>query len=271
MTLRILDACCGVGGATRGYKLALPDCHVTGVDIDPQPDYVGDAFVQGDAVAYVREHGSEYDFIHASWPCQYSCALTKGTNKGRVYPNLIPAGRRAQQSTGRPWVIENVAGAEIRKDLRLCGDMFRRPDGSYELAVMRHRYFEFSPDLSVPQPRHPAPVRRVAGRGPTASGSPAPISRCTAGAAARAVSRSGVRRWGSTGRGSAGRSRRRSRRRTRGTSRSACSGSGGRRFRGRCSRRVRPRDRPPGRRDPACDPRPGRAAPPACGSARHPR
>jgi len=163
MTLRILDACCGVGGATRGYKLAIPDCHVTGVDIEPQPEYVGDAFVQGDAVEYVREHGHEYDFIHASWPCQYSCALTKGTNKGRVYPNLIPAGRAAQRSTGRPWVIENVAGAEIRKDLRLCGDMFRRPDGSYELAVMRHRFFEFSAGLSVPQPRHPAPVRRVAG------------------------------------------------------------------------------------------------------------
>lgn len=163
MSLHILDACCGVGGATRGYKLAAPDCHVTGVDIDPQPDYIGDAFIQGDAVEYVREYGAEYDFIHASWPCQYSCALTKGTNKGRVYPNLIPTGRAAMQSTGRPWVIENVAGAEIRKDLRLCGDMFRRPDGSYELAVIRHRFFEFSPGLTVPQPRHAAHRGRVAG------------------------------------------------------------------------------------------------------------
>ena len=84
MTFRVLDLCCGVGGATRGYQLA--GCHVTGVDISAQPDYCGDAFIQADALEYCREH----DFIHASWPCQAHSALTKGTNKGRMYPDLIP-------------------------------------------------------------------------------------------------------------------------------------------------------------------------------------
>jgi site-specific DNA-cytosine methylase len=155
--LKLLDACCGAGGAGGaggGYKRA--GFHVTGVDIEPQPDYCGDVFMQGDAIEYIREHGHEYDFIHASWPCQASSALTKGTNRGRVYPQLIPPGRAAMEATGRPWVIENVAGAPIRKDLMLCGEMFG-------LGVLRHRFFEFSAGVMVPQPVHPAHRGRVAG------------------------------------------------------------------------------------------------------------
>ena len=37
---RLLDLFCKAGGATRGYQLA--GFHVTGVDIEPQPHYVGD-------------------------------------------------------------------------------------------------------------------------------------------------------------------------------------------------------------------------------------
>jgi hypothetical protein len=152
--IRVLDACCGVGGATRGYQLA--GFHVTGVDIAEQPDYCGDAFIQADAVEYVRAHGSEYDFIHASWPCQAYCCLTRGTNFGRVYPELIVPGRLAQMSTGRPWVIENVPGAPIRRDMRLCGEMF-------DLAVLRHRFFEFSHPSTMDQPAHRAHRGRVTG------------------------------------------------------------------------------------------------------------
>lgn len=153
---RILDLCCGVGGATRGYQLA--GAIVTGVDINPQPDYCGDEFIQADAIEYLRRTGAAgFDFIHASWPCQASCALTTGTNKGREYPQLIPAGRDAMNATGKPWVIENVAGAPIRKDLMLCGDMFG-------LAVIRHRWFEFSEwTLRIPQPPHGKHRGRVAG------------------------------------------------------------------------------------------------------------
>lgn len=156
----LLDACCGAGGATVGYQRA--GFLVMGVDIEPQPDYPGDAFHQGDAVEFVRRWGHLFDFIHGSWPCQKYCALTNGTNtvvvsdERRVeHPDLIPTGREAMLATGRPWVIENVAGAPIRKDLKLCGEMFG-------LAVQRHRYFE-AHGWTPEQPAHPPHRGRVAG------------------------------------------------------------------------------------------------------------
>ncbi|GGK90168.1 hypothetical protein Ppa06_58280 [Planomonospora parontospora subsp. parontospora] len=154
MKPRLLDACCGVGGATRGYQMA--GWHVTGVDINPQPRYIGDAFVQADAITYIREHGHTYDAIHASPPCLASTALIKGTNKGREYPQLIPATREALQETGRPWVMENVVGAPLRRDLLLCGEMF-------SLGVLRHRVFELSPPDLVGPVEHPKHRGRVSG------------------------------------------------------------------------------------------------------------
>ncbi|MFF4017806.1 DNA methylase [Streptomyces sp. NPDC001843] len=85
----------------------------------------------------------------------YSCigGATKGTNRarnaaiGRTYPRLIAPTRAALESTGRPYVMENVAGSEVRKDLRLCGEMFG-------LDVIMHRYFELG-GWSAPQPAHP--------------------------------------------------------------------------------------------------------------------
>jgi hypothetical protein len=152
---RVLDAFCCIGGATRGYQQL--GAHVTGVDIRPQPDYCGDDFHQGDAIAFIREHGHEFDFIHASPPCQGEGAPAKGTNAraGRTYPRLIAPTRAALETTGRPWVMENVAGSQVRKDLRLCGEQFG-------LAVLMHRYFELG-GWSVDQPAHPAHRGKVRG------------------------------------------------------------------------------------------------------------
>ncbi|MET8221861.1 DNA methylase [Streptomyces sp. NPDC005301] len=151
---RVLDACCCIGGGTEGYRRAFgPRCHITGVDIEAQPDYRGDAFHQGDAIEFIRAHGHEYDFIHISPPCQGEGTPTKGTNKarnkaiGRTYPRLIVPARAALESTGRPYVIENVPGSEVRKDIRLCGEQFG-------LAVLMHRYFELGNWTTV-QPAHP--------------------------------------------------------------------------------------------------------------------
>lgn len=143
----LLDAYCCAGGATKGYQRA--GFRVVGVDITPQPRYCGDEFVQGDAIEFITSHGVEFAAIHASPPCQSSCLLTKGTNKGREYPQLIAPTRAALLTTGRPWVIENVVGAPIRADLLLCGEMFN-------LGVIRHRLFEADGwwALSPSHPRH---------------------------------------------------------------------------------------------------------------------
>ena len=152
MKPKLLDLFAGAGGAGKGYMDAGFD--VTGVDIEPQPDYPG-TFIQGDAIAYLAAHGHEYDAIHASPPCQASCTLTKGTNKGAEYLNLIPATRALLALHDVPTVIENVQGSDLRRDLTLCGEMFG-------LGVIRHRYFELSgfPFLPTPHIKHRG---RVAG------------------------------------------------------------------------------------------------------------
>ncbi|MCY0924303.1 DNA cytosine methyltransferase [Streptomyces sp. H27-G5] len=149
---RVLDLCSGAGGAAMGYHQAGFD--VVGVDINPQPRYPFE-FHQGDAIEFVTAHGPDFDLIHASWPCQSHSTLTKGTNKGRSYPDLIPAGRAALLTTGRPYVIENVQSAPIRHDLVLCGEMF-------DLAVIRHRVFEVHGFPTFQSP-HVAHRGRVAG------------------------------------------------------------------------------------------------------------
>lgn len=135
-----------------GYYRAGFD--VIGVDITPQPDYPFE-FHQTDALMFwAREGVGEFDAIHASPPCQASCNLTKGTNAGRSYLQLIPQTRELLAATGLPTVIENVQGAVMRRDLTLCGEMFG-------LDVIRHRYFECS--FLVEQPQHKKHRGRVRG------------------------------------------------------------------------------------------------------------
>ncbi|MCY0960820.1 DNA methylase [Streptomyces sp. H27-H5] len=146
----LLDLCCCAGGASMGYHRAGFD--VTGVDIAPRPNYPF-TFVQADAIEYVREHGHEYDAIHASWPCQFGAAITKGTNRHlrSRYVNLLPEGRAAMLATGRPYVIENP---EARPDVVLCGTQFGLP-------VLRHRRIEvhgWTP-MALPHPKHRGRVR----------------------------------------------------------------------------------------------------------------
>ena len=47
-------------------------------------------FVQGDALEYLAAHGHEFDFIHASPPCQGYSHLTPAKNKGD-HERMIPA------------------------------------------------------------------------------------------------------------------------------------------------------------------------------------
>ncbi|MFG2825785.1 DNA cytosine methyltransferase [Kitasatospora sp. NPDC048365] len=150
--LRVLDLCCCAGGAAMGYHSA--GFEVTGVDLDPQPNYPFE-FVQADAVAYATANAHRFDLVHASPPCQTHSALTKGTNKGRTYPDLVAPLRDTLTAAGVPFVLENVQGSPLRRDLTLCGEMFG-------LGVIRHRYFELH-GFTVPAPTHRPHRGRVAG------------------------------------------------------------------------------------------------------------
>lgn len=151
-TVRLLDLYCGAGGAGMGYRQA--GWEITGVDIAPQPDYPGE-FIRGDALEYLRDSGRHFCVVHASPPCQSSTALTKGTNRGREYLNLIPATRAALAGLDVPTIIENVQGSDLRRDLVLCGEQFG-------LGVIRHRYFELGRFQPV-QPLHKKHRGRVKG------------------------------------------------------------------------------------------------------------
>ncbi|MFE1089551.1 SAM-dependent methyltransferase [Streptomyces albidoflavus] len=145
MTLRLLDLYCCQGGASAGFAAAGFD--VTGVDLHPQPRYPY-RFVRGDAIAYLLEHGHEYDLVAASPPCQrYTNAQRL---RGNDHPDLIGPTREAILRVGRPGVIENVGGAraELRDPVLLCGPMLG-------VATYRHRWFETVGDWSLPQLPHP--------------------------------------------------------------------------------------------------------------------
>jgi DNA (cytosine-5)-methyltransferase 1 len=138
---RLLDLFCCQGGASAGYVSAGFD--VVGVDIDVQPRYPYE-FVQGDAVAFLREHGAEFDAVHASPPCQgYSNAQRI---QGREHPLLIEVVRELLEPMGVPYVIENVVGAPLKSPIELCGAMFG-------LRTYRHRIFESN--ITLIPPVHP--------------------------------------------------------------------------------------------------------------------
>ncbi len=141
-----LDLFCGAGGAAEGLRLAGFNIG-SGLDINEQPEYPF-SFVKTDVFKISPEILELHDFIWASPPCQnYTWASGHARNKGQEYSDLVSATRDLLLKTGKPFVIENVPQAPIRKDLMLCGEMFG-------LRVIRHRNFEIH-GFKVKQPEHP--------------------------------------------------------------------------------------------------------------------
>jgi DNA (cytosine-5)-methyltransferase 1 len=153
---RLLDLFCGLGGATLGYQRA--GFHVTGVDLKPQPHYIGDEFIQANALTVPLDG---YDVIHASPPCQeYSIALRGIIKHDGRWERLLEDTR--QRLEGTLHVIENVPGAPIPSQsvmwgnhgIMLCGTMFdlgiETPKGGWR-EVRRHRLFESTAHLYAPE------------------------------------------------------------------------------------------------------------------------
>lgn len=134
---KALDLFSCAGGATRGLQLA--GYHVTGVDIRPQPRYVGDAFHQDDAMAWLRgerEPLESFDLIWLSPPCQRYSQLTPAAYRDG-HPDLLPVALDLARTQPTAYICENVEGTQIlmRNPVMLCGTMFG-------LNIWRHRWFE---------------------------------------------------------------------------------------------------------------------------------
>ncbi len=163
---RLLDLYCGEGGAGMGYRRA--GFEVTGVDVEARfaRRYPGE-FVCADAVEYVREHGHEYDAVHASPPCQRHSHATVAIDRSG-YPDLIGPTREALAAVGVPWVIENVPRSPLNAAVRLSWPMFHVPgsvvdDDGTPLTMLRARWFEASFPLVAPTARPVPRGSQIAG------------------------------------------------------------------------------------------------------------
>lgn len=130
-----------------GYSRA--GFEVVGVDIAPQPNYPF-KFVQANALDIVTSPSHYYagwhyfSAIHASPPCQAFTAYKRTGNVGQ-YPELVFQTRELLDTTGLPYVIENVVGSPLINPTILCGTMFDPP-----MEVQRHRLFETNWQLDAP-------------------------------------------------------------------------------------------------------------------------
>lgn len=153
--LKMLDLFCKAGGCTKGYQQA--GFYVVGVDIEPQPHYCGDEFIQADALTLDIDFMKQFDAIHASPPCQAYSFVSTFKHVKDQHPDLIEPVREMLIKTGKPYVIENVTGAPLIDPVILCGLMFG-------LEVYRHRGFECSWFFMRPgHPQHKAkctPLKR---------------------------------------------------------------------------------------------------------------
>lgn len=155
MRPRLLDLFCGAGGAAMGYQRAGFD--VMGVDVNPQPHYPFE-FVQADAMTFPL---GNFRAIHASPVCKRYSAITPMRSR-ESHPDQIAATRTRLMAQPAPWVIENVPGAPLRPDLKLCGCMFGLPN------LKRERWFETSWgafELRQPCNHKPGDVISVTGTG----------------------------------------------------------------------------------------------------------
>jgi DNA (cytosine-5)-methyltransferase 1 len=137
MLMRMLDLYCGEGLAAWGYWRSGRFHTIVGIDNNPimRSRYSFD-FLCGDALALDYEFLSQFDFVHASPPCQAYSKMTPDRSK---HPRLIAATHLMLVAAGKPYVIENVEGSgqELKPNLRLYG----RDVG---LNMDRPRYFHIS-------------------------------------------------------------------------------------------------------------------------------
>jgi DNA (cytosine-5)-methyltransferase 1 len=145
----LVDLYCGSFGAGDGYTRA--GWHVVGVDfVQRQHVPAGVEFIKADVrdvltdLPFLRS----FDAAHASPPCKVHTRLThlvESQGKKPMHPDLVGVTRDGLDAAGIPYIMENVEGAPMRRDVVLCGSMF--PDlrivvDGQRRWLRRHRLFE---------------------------------------------------------------------------------------------------------------------------------
>lgn len=159
--MKVLDLFCGAGGASAGYYRA--GFRVVGIDDKPQPDYPFE-FIQADAMEPLRhalvEEGfvDDFDLVHASPPCQLftrAGKLREAQGHKTKHIDLLTPTLEILSQLSVPYIVENVPGSPMRRDVMLCGSMFG-------LKARRHRWFQTNMPLYAPGPcRHKEQGRPV--------------------------------------------------------------------------------------------------------------
>jgi len=142
--MRFLDLFCCCGGISKGIHNFNNNTDITGIDINDNHNYPFN-FIHSDIFKLPLSFFEKFDLIHASPPCQHYSWATK-KDKRNNHPDLVERTRNLLKKTKKPYIIENVIGAPLRKNLVLCGEMFG-------LRVLRHRIFEID-GFTVMQPPH---------------------------------------------------------------------------------------------------------------------
>lgn len=135
--MKLLDLYCGEGLAAWGYWMSGRFSEIVGVDINPEMSgsYSFD-FVCGDCRSLTYDFLEQFDFIHASPPCQAYSYLTPEPER---HMRHVSGTKLMLYASGKPHVIENVQGAvkELRPNLTLDGHAVGLP-------MERRRYFYVS-------------------------------------------------------------------------------------------------------------------------------
>lgn len=153
MTFSVLDLFCCEGGAAEGYRQAGAST-IVGVDHKAQHHYPF-GFLRGDCLALDLRFIRQFDFVHASPPCQFGSELTPAESRGK-HLNLIPQTRKLLQASGVPYVIENVRKVRphLVEPVSLFGTMFGNrmtTSAGQTFVLSRERLFETSWGLTAPR------------------------------------------------------------------------------------------------------------------------
>jgi hypothetical protein len=138
MGRKLLDLYCCEGLGAWGYWRSGRFSEIVGVDVVDYSSIYAFDFIRADALKLTYEFLLQFDFIHASPPCQAYSWITPESERWK-HPRLILPTKLMLAAAGVPHVVENVAGStrELRPNLTLTG----RDVG---LPMDRRRYFYVS-------------------------------------------------------------------------------------------------------------------------------